>query len=189
MKFRIHHVLLGFFLGVFFIISCGGSSVSSAIADSIGSAINVVFSNTDSGLESTTVQDALDELDGKVDALENSNVIEDDLESLLVGTWSGTYEYTGTNFGDPVEVSITFNSDGTYSCVDDTSKNQGAFRGSYDGCEGNSASWSVYLRTIKLQWVYEDVTQKMFFRINYLSASRIELTQSNNEVVVLTKEL
>lgn len=64
-------VLSGFFGGIAFVISCSnGGGGSSASGQSVIDAINVAFDNLTSGLSATDVQEAIDEVDGRLDAVE-----------------------------------------------------------------------------------------------------------------------
>src|SRR3989338_6420560 len=82
-KTKINFLMIGFLAGIAYVAACGTTAQS--LADTIGNAIDLAFSNITSGLTAENAQDAIDEVEGRVDALEGST-----LSTLLVGTWSGT---------------------------------------------------------------------------------------------------
>ena len=96
------YLMLGFVAGISYLVACGGGT--SSIADTIVNAIDVVYSNTTSGLSATNAQAAIDEL-----ATNQSDII---TTTTLVGTWSLVMAYDSTN---TVAGVITFNGDGTYT--------------------------------------------------------------------------
>ena len=62
----------GFFLGSLFTIGCG-SGGGAAIAQSVANAIDVAFDNAASGMASTEVQSALEELNAQIAVLQGAN--------------------------------------------------------------------------------------------------------------------
>lgn len=111
---KMSYVIIGFIAGILYIASCGGSTVSGSLADTIGNAIDVVYDNLSSSLSSTNVQDAIDELKTSVDALAPT-----DLATTIIGTWSSEcYEYQGGGTrGNPTTATtnVIFSSDGSLS--------------------------------------------------------------------------
>ncbi len=154
---KIFYVVLGFVAGVGYIVACSSgqlAGVGASLAAAIGNAVDVVFDNTKSGLTSTNVQDALDEITAQHG---------DRLAALLVGTWAGN-EYGMTGYGSrKTPMTLTFNADGTFSCtienpIDGEKISQkllyqlGEPVSGYWTCkeEGSASHWEVVGRTIHL---------------------------------------
>jgi len=154
----------GAVFGIGFIIACSGKSggigSSSSLAASIGSALDVLFNNSPSGLTATNVQGALDEIDSRTDILEAK-----DLKSLLVGSWAGQQRPArASGFGNDTDaVTLTLNADGTYACSIEPSTSQSRFAfvdygSSGDVPNGHCTStcrlWRLFGRTLELQFLY-----------------------------------
>jgi|GEM_PF-6223988 len=104
-KAKMSYVMLGFIVGVAYIAACGSGSGPVAgvlnAASNLMKAIEVGFDNATSGLESTTVQSAIDELAAR------DNITGDQ----LVGKWTGTMY--NIDYWD-YKITITFHADNTY---------------------------------------------------------------------------
>lgn len=183
------YLLCGFLAGIVY-VSCGGAAgVPNAVADAIGSALDVTFANEDSGLTGTTVQAAIDELDGKVDTLETNHGT--DISSLLEGTWTGTV-YFNDNCTlaecSATDVSLTLSSDNSYTCSGTSlSNNNRSLSGSNTVCS-SASSWEVLTRSLLLH--YNNGSNDVFkvLQINFISSTKIELHDSSiGETYVLTK--
>lgn len=157
------YVTLGFIAGIFYIAACSGGnglSPSASIAETIGSAVDILFNNSDSGLTATNVQTALDEIDGRVDALEKN-----DLKSLLVGSWTGKQRRTSRGLGGEEinTVSLTINADGTYSCsieaspadAASSSKTNFALQNNKFICDSGCRLWQLFGSTLELHYVWD----------------------------------
>lgn len=92
----------------------------------------VDYDNTTSGLSSTNVQSALDEIEGRVDTLEGSafpetfSVVKTTNQSLTgsfadVTTWDTAHKTTASVSFNTTTGIVTFNADGTYMIVADFS--------------------------------------------------------------------
>ena len=112
-KWKVGYLVLGFVVGVSYLVACGGSS--SSVAAAIGNAIDVVYDNVTSGLTAINVQAAIDENAAAITDLQSSGST---LSDQIVGTWNGSM--SGTDY------TITLSSDGTQtndidgSCFDGT---------------------------------------------------------------------
>ena len=105
-------LVVGFLTGIVYVAACG-TSVPDSVADAVATvvhAVDVIFDNTTTQIGATTVQGAIDEVEGRVNSLESSNVT----ASSLAGTWSFASIYDAT---ETVSGSLTFNTDGTYSAT------------------------------------------------------------------------
>lgn len=165
------YIVCGFLAGIIY-VSCGGAAgVTGAVADTLGNAIDVIFANEDSGLSSTTVQGALDELDGKIDTIEtsNSNLTKtgDDLATLLVGTWTGSEYYCGSSgdSGTGNSVTVTFNADSSCSCSPDEGQ-------SCLLCGGGLTTWSALHRSLLFE--NSDGSSSRIAIVQYVDSSKLE---------------
>lgn len=132
-------MFLGFMLGVFYVMGCGGGS---AISRGIAIAVDLVYDNSQSGLRATTMQGAIDEV----------AMMAVDRTEALIGTWHGKFYYIsddGKGFEDTFyNLTLTFNSDGSYSCEMDSPS--GNFRNDTTECDG-AVNWAVIGDVINLK--------------------------------------
>lgn len=177
------YVTFGFIAGIFYIAACGGAG--SAVAD----AIDEIFNNDESGLAAENVQDAIDEVETRVDTLEGQN-----LSTLLVGSWTGS-EYSEN--GTIESLSITFAADGSYTCVGNSSSP--SLRSS-DVCS-SPVSWNVFKKTIRLVFsstssgssgsssgssasLTRQVTtsEQVLLPVNFIDADDLEITTHSEDI-------
>ncbi|MDO8526898.1 MAG: hypothetical protein Q7T03_04325 [Deltaproteobacteria bacterium] len=189
-------IVTGFVAGIAFISACGSGSGNgvgplASIAATIGNAVDVVFSNGKSKLTATNVQDALDEVDGRVDTLEAKNGIAD-LSTTLIGTWTGK-TYIGKGI---FSTHITFKSDKTFTCGGNItadpnsivpSSGPNALLQDGRGVCIIGGTWQAFHSTVLLipSVISEDYAA---LRFNYIDASNMEFdAYSGFGVTILTK--
>lgn len=197
MKSRSLYLIMGFVTGVVYVAACGGGSslsdVASAAAETLGNAVDVIFSNTDSGLTATTAQGAIDEIDGRVDALEELNADPSDLTARLVGSWTGTGYYSNRcTLADcsSDDVTLTFNSDGSFSCSGSTVSNTAEFLASDKDICTAGLEWNALTNSILFTYTEAGSGEEAFkiLVINYLSSTKLEINDVRyGETYVLEK--
>lgn len=146
-----------------------------------GSATSSSFDNEDSGLTATTVQAALTELAGYVDEVRAG-----DISSLLTGTWSGNEkdeDVLDQNYNSAV--SVTFNSNGTYSCT--------TFGKLSDSFTANvcsaPVSWVVNGRVLEITYTLPggfNASGKIELPIHHASSSKLILIDGSDDAGMRT---
>lgn len=155
-KTNLSYLVLGFIAGIAYLVACGGGT--SSIADIIGRAIDISYSNTSSGLSAENVQDAIDEILLSTDA--------------IAGTWQGILYSQGKADYKPEDfesyrqatsdVEFSFDADGSFSCSGDLSKTNAFIlhNGSSTICEGpgyaedESRTWEIFGNTVLIKYTY-----------------------------------
>lgn len=171
---KILNFQFGLLLGVVLVVSCG-DKISNTIAEVIGPATDVSYSSS-SGLESTTVQDAIDEVADRVTLLDMKD---SDIEELLIGTWTGT----GVNGArEATDISVTFNDDGTYACSGSNPDNDNMIFTTSSSTCAEALEWGVYHRSIWFEYQVESGTPKNFFMITRITESEIEIIRLGGTV-------
>ncbi|MBF0107508.1 MAG: hypothetical protein HQM16_19545 [Deltaproteobacteria bacterium] len=162
-------IFVGVCIGV--VWACGSSTVSDighAVAEALGTALEVTYDNSSSGLSATTVQAAVDEVNS---TLNYATAHGDDFKALLVGTWTGThYSDTPTGFDN---ISMTLGSDGSFDC------DNGEGDVFYVACDDSSnATWDVLDRTIQISFIDGDPEQRYYHYVPiYVSSTKLELSR------------
>lgn len=177
-KLKYLYLATGFLAASTYFVACGGGS--STIAQAVTDAINVLFDNTESGLAAGNVQDAIDELNEKVEALQAGGVLPLK-QSDLVGTWNGV---TLSNHGNFENISLTLNSNGTYSCagddVDGILNNRfESIRSGGPVCQ-NPISWEITKRALKLNYS-NGSNQNVLYPVTYVDGSNMEMLTGEDE--------
>lgn len=197
MKGKSCYLGIGFIAGIIYVAACGGGSsiseVATAAAETIGNAVDVIFSNTDSGLTATTAQGAIDEIDGRVDALEESNIESSDLATRLAGTWTGTGYYSNRcALADcsSDDITLTLNAEGSFSCSGSTVLNTAEFLASDKDICSAPLEWNPLTNSILFTYTETGSGEEAFkiFVINYLSSTKLEINDVRyGETYILEK--
>lgn len=189
-KLHFLYILSGFILGASYIVACG--SGSNSLAQPVENAIEVAFDNSNSKLNATNLQAAIDELNEKVDALETGGVLPLK-QSDLVGTWKGETIFLNPQGKRFSNISLTINANGTYSCSGDptvqgryTHNNEFFSPNSESPVCKNPVSWSVIKRAIIITFNYEGELKELAYPVYYFDSSNIEILtgQSDNSFAV-----
>ena len=169
---NVAYVLIGVCAGL--VWACSSSSLNdfnSSIAEVIEEALNISYDNAASGLESNTVQGAIDEVvvdlasvNESVDYLRLTGL---QLKNALVGAWQGTLQ---GEFDSSEDTTITFNSDGTYECSG-SAVSDGSTVHSENVICSDSVSFDVFHRSLKLN----SSSSLYLLSINYIDATKLEL--------------
>jgi|APSaa5957512535_1039671.scaffolds.fasta_scaffold66749_1 hypothetical protein len=173
-------LLIGFISGSLYMIACSGSGqtgIQSSIAATLGNAIDVIFDNSESGLSSSNLQDAIEELNTKIVTLEKQFQPGSELAAIITGTWSGTY----SNEGNSTDISLTLNSDGSLSC-----ENSGgsAFSGA---CDDDEVTWTVLTRVIRIDFNDGSEDRTKFYYPTFADSSILELSDGVQHLYSLSK--
>lgn len=166
--------------GAIYVVACGGGGSTVA---AVLNALEIVYDNSTSDLAATNVQAAIDEVEGRVDALEAA----DDFDALIVGEWTGS-ERTVYDVVD--DITFTFNADGTYSCSSVMcGTTVGGFTcfksGGVDVICDDPIGWEVINKTLRLS--YNDppagvTLGVVLFPIHHLDSSNLELLDGHDDV-------
>ncbi|MBF0107509.1 MAG: hypothetical protein HQM16_19550 [Deltaproteobacteria bacterium] len=155
-------IFVGVCIGV--VWACGSSTVSdigTAVAEALGTALEVTYDNSSSGLSATTVQGAIDEIYNNID----EDVVSE--STALVGTWSGTRFFVL----DTLDIDITFNADGTWSCTT-------FFQENSDKCAA-ALTWQALTRGVILKHNYGGEETGEIFEVLYKSSNKLVLLQGS----------
>lgn len=149
--------------------SCG----STADAEELASAADIIFSNESTTLSATNVQDAILELNNKVEL--------SDLGDLIVGAWNGNFYEPGR--AEPSTESLTLNIDGSYSCSWYSDSSYGA---SSNLC-GSPASWNVVGKFIRLLYSSGETQGQALLMVNDITSDTMQasLIWNGNDVMLL----
>jgi len=170
------YIICGFLIGVTW--ACGSSStINQAIADAIGSAVDIVYDNSN-GLSSTNVQSAIEEVNTTVTTLSNQQKIDDELEADLIGAWSGTHCDGDTC--NNISLNLSINND--FTCNDG---NSNAFR---SACDDSTATWEILKRVLKITFINQDDDNDVtYYFIVYSDSSNLLMSDGVNILYQLTK--
>lgn len=162
-------LIIGFLAGIVYVSACGGGT--STIAATIGDAVDVLFDNVSSGLQATNVQAAIDEVDGRIDALETGN-----FSTLLVGTWTGSEMDENVTWS--TEGTLTLNSNGTYSCYNFLSRFTAAV------CAA-PVSWETKNKILKLTYTVPEgfnASGNIFLPVHHVDSANLALLDGSDDI-------
>lgn len=176
------YLIIGFLTGITYTACGGAGGIANTIAETLGAASDVSYSNTSSNLTSTSVQEALDELANLVNNdsnSENTALFDEDLEEALVGVWNGSVVSDNGN-SDAEDLALTLNEDGTYSC----SGSNGYFLTSTNSTCTSPVSWEIIGSTLIVTY---DTNTKTLFDLTRSSGSKITLKRDNDAILQYEK--
>lgn len=189
---KLTFILIGFITGAIYMVACGGGSGSSgitnSIAASIGNAIDVIFDNSESDMEATNVQAALEELSASIAQLTSQNNSVPSTESLISGNWGGSRYHNESCTRakckvDDLQINLATNK--SLTCSGSEIADSQNFIATNSTLCLNGGQWELLKKVI----LFTDNTGAYkAYRISYISETDLELIDTDTgEILSLSK--